>query len=190
MSRLLERQGWGGRPRLREGILVGLVVCLGPGEVSAAEKVMVRRDRWFAHPYDPVWSAVVAAVRRGGWEPVRTENGKGILETGFYEFAVGTFGPSVATQPPVLTWEYGYYHKVMLDAGRSRLRISVRPAGSGTRVAVHADVEEWSYHRDLHEYLWSRRESNGAIELAFLEQVGEILEPGTKRERKAPMPED
>ncbi|MBI4161133.1 MAG: hypothetical protein HY509_01645 [Acidobacteria bacterium] len=190
MSQPRRREGWGRGPRLRGGALLVLLACLGAVEGSAAEKVMVRRDRWFPHPYGAVWDAVVAAVRRGGWEPVRMETGKGILDTGFFEFAEGAFGPSVATQPPELTWEYGYYHKVMLDAGRSRLRISVRPAGSGARVAVHADVEEWNFHRDLREYLWSKRESNGAIEQDLLDRVGEILEPGTKRERKVPVPAD
>lgn len=190
MSHPRTREGRSRRPPLREGAVLVALACLGAVGGHAAEKIMVRRDRWFPHPYAAVWDAVAAAVRRGGWEPARIEVGKGILDTGFFEFAEGAFGPSVAGQPPELTWEYGYYHKVMLDAGRSRLRISVRPAGSGTRVAVHADVEEWNFHRDLREYLWSKRESNGAIELAFLDRVEEILEPGTKRERKPPAPAD
>ena len=156
-------------------LLSTLLVPMAAG-ARDAEPILVRRDRVFPQPYEQVWQAVVTEVRRGGWEVHQSEKGKGMLRTGWFEFAEGTFGPSVATKPPPLTWEYGYYHRVRLETGRSRLRISLRPTAAGTRVAVHADVQEYNFHRDLREFMWGPRESNGAIEIHVLDRIERRLD--------------
>ena len=162
-----------------------LAFLLAPAAAGARdqESILVRRDRVFSQSYQQVWEATITEVRRGGWEIVRSEKGKGIMQTGWFEFAEGTFGPSVAIKPPPLTWEYGFYHRVRLDAGRSRLRISLRTAAAGTRVSVHADVQEYNFHRDLREYMWGQRESNGAIEIRILDLLERRLDPQADRDR-------
>lgn len=156
-----------------------VLVCV---TAESSQKLMVRQDRWYSQPYGETWKTVMRVLRRGEWEIIRAENGKGLIQTGFLEFPTGTFGRSVASPPPRLTWEYGFYHKVVIDSGRVRLKISVRPAKGGTRVAVNADLEEFNFHRDLRVYLWVSRESNGAIEQFFLRRVQELLEnPGEEK---------
>jgi hypothetical protein len=168
------------RKRLKSWQGAGLVLlalaCVGAG---TSDQIMIRRDRWVEVSHDRAWEASFEVIRRGGWEVLRAEKGKGLIQTGWYEFAEGTFGPNVAIKPPRLTWEYGYYHIVKLASGRSRLKISVVPSKGGIRVSVHASVQEYSFHRDLREWDWVSRDSNGSIERFFMERLGEILEGKT-----------
>ena len=177
------------KPRIGK-VLKGLALCAVVLVCVAAEprqKLMVRQNRWFSQPYGEAWKAVMTVLRRGAWEIMRAEYGKGLIQTEFLEFPSGTFGHSVATKPRRIAWEYGYYHRVVLDSGRVRLKLSVRPAKGGTRVAVNADLEEYNYHRDLRVFLWVPRESNGAIEEFFLRRVQELLENPGKEKTGAPL---
>lgn len=148
------------------------LVCLC---AEAGAQTMVRQDRLFDAPFDRVWDAALKVIQHGGWDILHAEKGKGLIQTRWTEFSEGTFGPSVATKPPRLTWEYGYYHKVKLDSGRSQLKIGIVPSKGGTRVSVSAEIQEYSFHRDLREYNWVERDSNGAIELFFLDRLNESL---------------
>ena len=172
--------------KVLKGLALGAVVLVCVA-AEPRQKLMVRQDRWFSQPYGETWKTVMTVLRRGGWEIIRAENGKGLIQTGFLEFPAGTFGQSVATKPPRLTWEYGFYHQVVIDSGRVRLKISVRPARGGTRVAVNADLEEYNFHRDLMVFLWVSRESNGAIEQFFLRRVQELLENQGEEKSGAPV---
>ena len=112
------------------------------------------------------------------------------MKRDFLEFERGRFGPSVAIKPPRLSWDYGIYHRVILDVGRCRLKLSIRPSRQGTRVSVAAVLEEFTFHRDLMEFLWAPRESNGAIETYLLDALEEVLKNPTPPESETPAETD
>lgn len=171
---------------LLAGAIPGLLFAVAAPQAS----IPVKTDRWFRQPFEKVWKATLDQFAAEGWKVVRQEPGKGIVLTDFMEFERGRFGPSVAIKPRRLSWDYGIYHRVMLDVGRCRLKLSVRPSRQGTRVSVAAVLEEFTFHRDLLEYLWASRESNGAIETYVLDALEEILKDSTPSESEMPAETD
>jgi hypothetical protein len=163
-------------------ILAGLLLSAA----APPKRILVNTDRWYPQPFPQVWDTVLQVLTAEGWKAVRVNRGKGLVRSDTLEFPLGRFGPSVATDPPRLTWDYGIYHRVLLDQGRCSLKISVRPSGEGTRVAVAAIIEEYTFHRDLLEYLWAPRESNGAIEVYFLEAIDKIFQDSRPGGSEAP----
>ena len=162
--------------------LLFLLACAIPGllfPAAASEtQIPVKTDRWSRQPFELVWKTTMDQLAEEGWKVVREEPAKGIILTDFLDFDREKFGPSVAIKPPRLSWDYAIYHRVILDVGRCRLKLSVRASGQGTRVSVAAVVEEHTFHRDLMKWFWASRESNGAIEIHVLDALEEaLLEP-------------
>jgi hypothetical protein len=121
----------------------------------------------FSSPYDEVWTAVVNVMSSEGYLIILAEKDSGLIETDWV--MTSSYGPKYGAK---LTGDGSYY-----SSERAKISIHIQQKTEGVEVRITPHIELFYLPRLFEEEGWLPTDSNGILERALFEKIGQLVAP-------------